>query len=338
MDSSAKPLTDTLKNLSCSPPKCMSPVPVETIPQSVYESAATHVRAQLAGHEPPHIAMFCGKGLQGIADKLEGNKVEIPFTEIPGFARSTLTTTTGRLVFGEIRGMSVACIVGRCHYYEGYSMKHITFPIRVLSLVGAKVLISTSAVSAVAADLDLGDLVVVKDHISIPALAGLNPLIGPNYAQLGPRMPSMYGAYSFFLRKLAFTVFLGGSEWQKKGVRMREAVYCYTTGPSSETRAECQALRTLGAEVLGTSTVPEVIVARHAGLEVLCLGLVTSVAAKSGEPSAEEAARAALSGGKQRQQDSDSGDDILARKGSVKKGGQRITDLNLLVERIIEQL
>ncbi|KAJ2607929.1 Purine nucleoside phosphorylase, partial [Coemansia sp. RSA 1694] len=277
--------------------QCLSPRPVETIPHSVYESAAAHVKRQLKGADPPRVALLCGKGLQGTFERLEGAITEIPFTEIPGFVSSTVVkTTAGRLVFGEVGGSTVVCIVGRCHYYEGYSMKQVTFPIRVLSLIGVKTLIVTSAVSGIAPDLDLGDIVVVKDHISIPTLAGLNPLIGPNMAQLGPRLPSMYNSYTFALRKLAFMVFLGQEDLQKKGVRLREAVLCFTTGPSSETRAECLALRTLGADVLGTSTVPEVIVAHHAGLDVLCLGLVTSVVSRGAEPSAEEAARSALAG------------------------------------------
>ncbi|KAJ2890003.1 Purine nucleoside phosphorylase [Coemansia aciculifera] len=320
--------------------QCLSPRPVETIPHSVYESAATHVKRQLKGANLPRVALLCGKGLQGTSDQLEGTIVEIPFTEIPGFVSSTVVkTTAGRLVFGEVGGSTVVCIVGRCHYYEGYSMKQVTFPIRVLSLLGVKTLIVTSAVSGIAPDLDLGDIVVVKDHISIPTLAGLNPLIGPNMAQLGPRLPSMYDAYTFALRKLAFMVFLGQEDLQKKGVRLREAVLCFTTGPSSETRAECLALRTLGADVLGTSTVPEVIVAHHAGLDVLCLGLVTSAVARGAEPSAEDAARAALAGTPQpRSQVTAVDDDILARKESVKKGGQRPVDLNLLIQRIVSRI
>ncbi|KAJ2158611.1 Purine nucleoside phosphorylase [Coemansia sp. RSA 552] len=313
-----------------------SPRPVETIPHSVYESAASHLRSQLEGREIPRVALVCGKGLGGVAEKLEGTVLEIPYTDIPGFVSSTVLKSTGRLVFGEISGTPAVCIVGRCHYYEGYSMKHITFPIRVLSLVGVKTLVVTSAVSGIAQDLDLGDIVVVRDHISLPTLAGLNPLIGPNFAQLGPRLPSMYNAYGFQLRKLAFRVFLGHPEMERRGVRMREAVYCYTTGPSSETRAECLALRTLGAEVIGSSTVPEVIVARHSGLDVLCLGLVTSVAAGGEEPSAEEAARAAIEGTPQPKARED--DDILTRRASVKKGAQRPNDLNLLVQHIVDQL
>ncbi|KAJ1664455.1 Purine nucleoside phosphorylase [Coemansia sp. RSA 1813] len=318
---------------------CLSPRPVETIPHSVYESAANYVRTKLKGRELPQIGLICGKTLQGLADKLEGEIVDIPHTEIPGFVSSTVLKSTGRLVFGEISGTPVVCIVGRCHYYEGYSMKHITFPIRMLSLIGVKTLIITTAVSGVASDLDLGDITVIKDHISLPTLAGLNPLIGPNFAQLGPRMPSMYNAYTFNMRKLAFKVLLSDQELQKRGVRMREAIYCHTTGPSFETRAECFALRSLGAEVIGTSIVPDIIVAHHSGLDVLCLGLVTNVVAKGDEPCAEEAARAALAGTKApKPKDVDADDDILARKGSVKKGSQRAADLNLLVKRMVETM
>ncbi|KAJ1882726.1 Purine nucleoside phosphorylase [Coemansia sp. RSA 1722] len=319
----------------------LSPRPIETIPHSVYESAAKHIKTQLGSNNLPEVALLCGKGLQGVSEKLEGTITEIPYTEIPGFALSTsVKTTAGRLVFGEISGTSVVCIVGRCHFYEGYSMKQITFPIRVLSLMGVSTLIVTTAVSGIAPGLDLGDIVVVKDHISLPTLAGLNPLIGPNFEKLGPRMPSMYNAYTFSLRKLAFMAFLEDPMLQKKNIRMREAVYCYATGPSSETRAEYLALRNLGAEVVGSSTVPEVLVAHHAGLNVLCLGLVTSVAAKSAEPSAEEAARAALAGNKPmtpKPMTDPEDDDILARKGSVKKGGQRPSDLHRLIGLVLER-
>ncbi|KAJ2371098.1 Purine nucleoside phosphorylase, partial [Coemansia sp. RSA 2607] len=271
---------------------------------------------------------------------LEGPTIEIPYVEIPGFAISTsLRASPGRLVFGEIGGTHVVCIVGRCHFYEGFSMKQLAFPVRVLALLGVRTLLVTTAVSGLADGLDLGDIVVVKDHISLPMLCGLNPLVGPNFEKLGPRLPSMYNAYTFALRKLAFTVFLSSAELQKKHIRMREAVFCYTTGPASETRAECMALRSLGADVVGSSTVPEVVAAHHAGLGVLCLGLVTSVAAKGAEPDAELAARAALEGGsKQSMREPPMEDDIVARSASVKKGGQRPADLNFLVRAIVERL
>ncbi|KAJ2781169.1 Purine nucleoside phosphorylase [Coemansia javaensis] len=335
-----------LRREAAEPAAKHSPRPAEAIPHSVYDEAARHVRGRLRGREAPRVVLAAGRGLQGAADGLEGAVVEIPYAEIPGFPSSTVVQAPGRLVFGELGGTPVVCMVGRCHYYEGYSMQNITFPVRVLSLLGARTLVVASAVGGLAADLDLGDVVVVKDHISVPALAGLNPLIGPNFAQLGPRLPSMHGAYSFALRRLAFTVFLGSAELQRKGVRMREAVLCYTTGPSSETRAEARALRSLGAEVVGTSTVPEVIVARHSGLDVLCLGLVTSLAACGAEPSAEAAARAALEGTPRPSPTEAAAtpaaaaadDDILARKASVRRGGQRPGDLALLIRGIIERL
>ncbi|ORX67294.1 inosine guanosine and [Linderina pennispora] len=285
----------------------------------------------------PRVAIVCGAGLQTVAEKLEGSVTEIPYAEIPGFVTSTVVKSTGRLLFGEISGMPVVCMVGRCHYYEGYSMKQITFPVRVISLLGVQTLVVTTAVSGLAADMDIGDIVVVRDHVSIPTLAGLNPLIGPNFAQLGPRLPNMYNAYTFALRKLAFMAFLGDAQLQQRGVRLREATFCYTTGPSFETRAECAALRALGCEVVGTTTVPEIVVARHSGLDVLCLGLITNVATQSAEPSAELAARAAIEG-KQLPPAERSSDDILSRTGSVKKGGQRLNDLNLLLRRVIERL
>ncbi|KAI7825428.1 nucleoside phosphorylase domain-containing protein [Kickxella alabastrina] len=251
---------------------CHSPRPIETIPHSVYESAAKHVQSHLAANTAiPQVAIMCGRGLQGTADKLEGPITIIPFTSIPGFAISTAISTAGKLVFGEI-----LCIVGRCHYYEGYAMKQITFPVRVLALLGVRTLVHAQ-------------------HLH------------------------------FSLRKLAFSVYLEDKDMLKRGVRLKEAVYCYTTGPSSETRAECMALRALGAEVVGSSTVPEVIVAHHAGW---------IVAAQGAEPSAEDAVRAQMEGRATPALDSD--DDL--RMGLPRKGGQRPNELNHLVQRIVERL
>ncbi|KAJ2722544.1 Purine nucleoside phosphorylase [Coemansia sp. Benny D115] len=331
---------------SPSVPATPSPRATESIPHSVYDSAAQHVRTHLGPSATlPSVALMCGRGLQGIAEKLDGPTISVPYASIPGFAVSaTKKRSAGQLVFGEIRGTPVVCVVGRCHFYEGFSMQQCTFPVRVLALLGVRTLIVTTAVSALDTEkFDLGDLVLVRDHISLPMLAGLNPLVGPNYERLGPRMPSMYNAYDFVLRKKAFMALFQDEALQRRGVRMREAVFCHTAGPLSETRAECQALRALGAEVVAPSTVPEVVAAHHAGMHILCLGLVTSVAAKGGEPCAEEAARMALAGASVPKQPkgSDAGaddDGFLTRAESVKKGGQRTGDLNALVQRIIEML
>ncbi|KAJ1936509.1 Purine nucleoside phosphorylase, partial [Linderina macrospora] len=267
-----------LSELARSASGCSSPRPIESIPLSVYESAAAYVKTRLPSTQQlPRVAIVCGAGLQALAEALEGDVTEIPYADIPGFVTSTVVKSTGRLLFGEISGLPVVCMIGRCHYYEGYSMKQITFPVRVISLLGVQTLLVTTAVSALAPSMNVGDIVVVRDHVSVPTLAGLNPLIGPNFSQLGPRLPSMYNAYTFALRKLAFMAFLGDAQLQQRGVKVREATFGYTTGPSFETRAECNALRLVGCEVAGTTTVPEIVVARHSGLDVLCLGLVSNV-------------------------------------------------------------
>lgn len=218
---------------------------------------------------PPRIGIILGSGLGGIAGKIE-NKVEIPYGEIPHFARSTAPGHKGQLVYGTLSGVPVICMQGRLHYYEGHEMSSIVFPIRVMKLLGISALIVTNAAGGVNTDFQVGDLMLIEDHIN---LMGRNPLIGPNDADFGPRFCDMTYAYTPVLRQLAEKTAAA------MNIQLRHGVYLAVSGPSYETPAEIRAFRTLGASAVGMSTVPEVIAASHCGLRVLAFSLITNMAA-----------------------------------------------------------
>lgn len=223
----------------------------------------------------PTLGIILGSGLGGFASQVE-NAVTIPYAEIPNFPRSTVEGHEGRLVLGALAGVPVAVMQGRVHAYEGYSMAEVTFPARVLGLMGCKGLIVTNAAGGINKSFAQGGLVAISDHIN---LTGQNAAVGPNEARFavrqgaGLRFFDMTTAYSPRLRKIA------AEEAAKQGISLPEGVYLAVLGPSYETPAEIRAFRTLGADLVGMSTVHEVIVARHMGLEVLGLSLVTNMAA-----------------------------------------------------------
>lgn len=225
--------------------------------------AVEAVRSRFA--ERPRVGMILGTGLGSLATDLEVT-ASIPYSEIPHFPVSTVESHEGRLVLGRFSGKAVAVLQGRVHRYEGYSLAEVVFPVRVLGLLGAEVLILTGAVGGMNPFLERGDLVLLDDHIN---LMGDNPLVGPNLDELGPRFPDMSEPYDRALQKLALQVAL------EQGIRLQRGVYVAVPGPSLETRAEYRMLRALGADVVGMSTVPEVIAARHMGLKVLALSVVT---------------------------------------------------------------
>lgn len=237
---------------------------------SLYERAehATRViRARI--NVEPRIAVVLGSGLGGFADDFE-EAAGIPYEEIPGFMRSTAQGHVGRLVAGKVDSVPVVAMQGRVHYYEGYSLEEVTFPIRTFSLLGIKTLILTNAAGGINVELTQGGLMVLTDHLN---LMGDNPLRGPNDERFGPRFPDMSSVYSPELQELAI------EEAKAIGVEVRRGVYCALSGPSYETPAEIHLLRTLGADAVGMSTVPEAIVARHMGLEVLGISCITNMAA-----------------------------------------------------------
>ena len=215
----------------------------------------------------PTVGIILGTGLGKLAASIR-NKVVIPYGEIPGFPQTTVDTHAGELVIGEIAGKTVATLSGRFHYYEGYSMKEITLPVRVLKALGAKTLVVSGAVGGMNPQHRQGDLVLIEDHIN---LMGDNPLIGPNDDKLGPRYPDMIEPYSKKLIEHATAAAM------KKGVRCHTGVYAAVAGPNLETRAEYRFLRAIGADVVGMSVAPEVIVAVHSAMQVLGICVVTDM-------------------------------------------------------------
>ena len=218
---------------------------------------------------PAEIAVILGSGLGGFEEELQ-NPIEIAYEDIPGFPVSTVAGHAGRFIVGTIGGKRVLVMSGRFHSYEGYSMKKVTLPVRVMSLIGVNTLIVTNAAGAVNESYQPGDLVLLKDFIN---LAGKNPLRGKNLDKFGPRFPDMTHAYDPELRKIALP------EAARLGLSVKEGVYSWFNGPTYETPAEIRMARTLGADLVGMSTVPETIVARHCGMKVLGISSVTNMAA-----------------------------------------------------------
>jgi purine-nucleoside phosphorylase len=231
------------------------------------EEAAAAIRSQIAVN--PRVAIVLGSGLGSFADRVE-HPLVIPYTAIPHFPHPTVEGHSGRLVVGIVDGTPIAVMQGRVHAYEGYTPEQVTFPVRVLGRMGITTLVLTNAAGGVRLDLQPGQLVLLSDHIN---LTGRNPVAGPNDERLGPRFFDMSDAYAKRLRQLAH------SAATRHGMELTEGVYLSLSGPSFETPAEIRAFRGWGADLVGMSTVHEVIVARHMGIEVLGLSCVTNMAA-----------------------------------------------------------
>jgi purine-nucleoside phosphorylase len=227
------------------------------------EAAVRAVRARSA--LVPEVAIILGTGLGGLARAM-AVETAIAYDEIPGFPISTVESHHGRLLLGTLGGRRVVAMQGRFHRYEGYTLQQVTFPVRVLRALGATTLVVSNACGGMHPLWAPGDLMLISDHLN---LLGDNPLIGPNDDALGPRFPDMSEPYDAGLRQIARDVALNA------GIPLREGVYAAVQGPNLETRAEYRFLRTLGADVVGMSTVPEVIVARHGGMRVLGLSIIT---------------------------------------------------------------
>ena len=229
------------------------------------EEAASVVRAGFA--EAPDVALILGTGLGRLGAEID-TAVAIDYADIPHFPLSTVESHAGRLLCGRLAGKTAIAMQGRFHRYEGYSLQQVTFPVRVLRALGAKTLVVSNACGGMHPLWRAGDLMLIADHIN---LLGDNPLTGPNDDRLGPRFPDMSNAYDSELREVARAVAL------EQGIELREGVYVAVTGPNLETRAEYRFLRALGADVVGMSTVPEVIVAVHAGMRVLGFSIITDM-------------------------------------------------------------
>jgi purine-nucleoside phosphorylase len=231
------------------------------------EHAARVIRSRTT--ETPRVAIVLGSGLGGFADDFE-DAVGIPYEDIPGFSRSTAQGHAGKLVVGKIDQVPLFAMQGRVHYYEGYSLEQVTFPIRTFKLLGIKTLILTNAAGGVNVQLSQGALMVISDHLN---LMGDNPLRGPGDSRFGPRFPDMSAVYSPELQEVVI------EEARGLNVEVRRGIYAALSGPSYETPAEIHLMRNFGADAVGMSTVPEAIVARHMDIEVLGISCITNMAA-----------------------------------------------------------
>ena len=231
------------------------------------QSAAARVRSTSA--RIPDVAVVLGSGLGDFASSLE-RATSIPYEEIPHWPASNVVGHEGRLVMGEVSGRLVAALSGRAHFYEGHDLRTVTFATRVLGVLGVKVLILTNAAGGINTAFAPGDLMVIDDHIN---LLGSNPLVGPNDERFGVRFPDLTNVYSRRLRAIA------GEVAAAQGQVLRQGIYVACHGPSYETPAEVRYLRLIGGDAVGMSTVPEAIVARHMGLEVLAISCITNLAA-----------------------------------------------------------
>lgn len=216
----------------------------------------------------PDAAIVLGSGLGKLGDRIE-NPTIIPYKEIPNFKTSTATGHKGNLIFGQLGSKNVVAMQGRFHFYEGYTMQEVTFPVRVFARMGIKRLFVSNAAGGVNPDMHVGDLMIITDHINrMP-----NPLVGPNMEEFGTRFPDMTTVYSRAIRRIAH------DEARQMGIELKEGVYLASTGPTYETPAEYRYFRTIGADAVGMSTVPEVIVARHSGMEIFGMSVITNEAA-----------------------------------------------------------
>ncbi|HLI87190.1 MAG TPA: purine-nucleoside phosphorylase [Ktedonobacteraceae bacterium] len=237
----------------------------------LYDQAMEAVAAiRASSTHKPEVAIILGSGLGGLADELAGG-VAIPYTEIPHFAHSTVVGHAGRLLIGSLEGVCTVVMQGRFHLYEGYTPQILTLPVRVMSLLGARTLIVSNAAGGVNPAYHPGDLMLIRDHIFLPGMAGVNPLAGANDERFGERFPPLAGAYDAGLRALARSA---AARWPE--IRLHEGVYTMVGGPNYETHAELRFLRAIGTDAVGMSTVPEVVVARHMGMRVLGVSLITN--------------------------------------------------------------
>lgn len=229
-------------------------------------SARDYIKG-LTNYEP-EIGLILGSGLGTLADEIK-NPITIPYSEIPHFAKSEAIGHANELVIGELMGKTVVAMKGRFHYYEGFTLDEVTFPVRVMKALGVEKLIITNACGAINTNFNPGDLMLITDHIN---LVGTNPLIGPNNNDLGTRFPDVSQVYNHDLRNIASNVA------KEQNITLQEGVYAWWSGPAYETPAEIRMIRTLGADAVGMSTVPEAIVAVHGNMKVLGISCLTNMA------------------------------------------------------------
>ena len=249
----------------------LADAPNQARPTDALQRAIAAVRLHRPAQSHPTVGIILGSGLGGIADVVE-DAVAVSYADIPGMPSTTVQSHAGRLVFGTIAGVACVVMQGRAHFYEGHSMADATFGTRLLHALGIRVLVVTNAAGGINRGYEAGDVMVITDHIFLPGLAGHHPLRGPNDDSIGTRFPAIVDAYTPSLRAIA------GAHATEAGLPWHFGVYAMVSGPSFETSAELRLLEVVGADAVGMSTCPEVVVARHAGLPVLGISLVANLA------------------------------------------------------------
>jgi purine-nucleoside phosphorylase len=248
-----------------------------------YDEAAAWLRGR--SRHAPKVGLILGSGLSGLA-ALIADADAFPYAEIPHFPLSTVAGHAGRLVIGELAGVTVCAMQGRFHFYEGYSMQQVTLPVRVMKRMGIETLIVTNAAGGLNSEFQVGDLMLVEDHINLVGMTGVHPLIGPNLDEFGPRFPATNRVYTPWLRTLALQAAAD------VGIPLQRGVYIQLSGPTFESPAEVRMLRGFGADAVGMSTAAETTVAHHAGMQVLGISTITnravSVLESTQQPSHEE--------------------------------------------------
>jgi purine-nucleoside phosphorylase len=245
--------------------------------RSDYEAAAQAIRQRISMR--PQIGLILGSGLGPLAEAIEDPTI-IPYEAIPGWPRSTVHGHKGRLVIGHLEGKPVLAMQGRIHFYEGYSMAQVGFPVRVMQVLGIDTLVVTNAAGGLNPQFQAGDLMLITDHISILAMLGFNPLMGPNDESFGPRFPDFTRAYDPELKDLTLKIA------RQENIPLQQGVYVCLSGPMFETPADVRMLRAWGADAVGMSTVPEVIAARHGGMRVLGFSSISNLSLDSTEATA----------------------------------------------------
>ncbi|CAH7690837.1 nucleoside phosphorylase domain-containing protein [Phakopsora pachyrhizi] len=261
--------------------------------RDAFQSILTQIKSER--NKTPRVGIVCGSGLSSLTDYIKDHEL-ISYDKISGWPRLKNNRTsitkgheTRGLVFGRLGESQVICQSGRLHFYEGYSTLDVTFAVRLFKLFNCEAVILTNAAGAVNPNVTVGRILAIYDHVSLPSLTSLNPLIGPNSDNIGPRFTPLSDAYDFELRKSVFRSLRDVAELNS--VDVKEGIYAWVTGPTYETKAEGRFIRSMGADVVGMSTVPEVIAARHLGLRVLVLSLVTNIVIDTPYRSAEDFVR-----------------------------------------------
>lgn len=236
-----------------------------------YERAANYLLNEVSNR--PVVGVICGSGLSGLSNCVENQKT-VYFHDIPGFPEATVPGHKGELVFGTINGIEVVVMRGRFHYYEGNSMTNVVMPVRCMRLLGVKMLLVTNAAGALNPNFNVGDIGILQDHFGVPIITGNNPLVGPNDNSLGPRFPALSDTYDGKLQELVQEC---AKDLGFKDIVRPDCTYCFVSGPAYESRAECKFLRNaIGGDMVGMSTIPEIIAAKHVGMKVLGLSLMTN--------------------------------------------------------------